>query len=101
MCQYETDLYWWNSIIYSFCRYLKSLVTTFNESTSSIIEKLRPLADGKSVVPLTKYIQLLTFDVISKVRIYYFSLIEKVFKLWNIDRLHLEQISLKNGQKIL
>jgi len=44
-------------------------VATFHESTSSVIEQLRPLADGQSVIPLRKYVQLLTFDVISKVHV--------------------------------
>ena len=47
-------------------------MSTFNETTTSIIDNLKPLADGKIIVPLKNYIHNLTLDVISKVSFSYF-----------------------------
>ena len=47
--------------------YLKSLVPTFCASVDLFLGKLRPLADGKTQVPLKTHIQEVTLDVISKV----------------------------------
>ena len=45
-------------------------MSTFNETTTSIIDNLKPLADGKTIVPLKKYIHNLTLDMISKVKLF-------------------------------
>ena len=50
--------------------YLKTLVSTFNATITSVIDELRPLADGKTVVPLKKYIHNITLEIISKVTYY-------------------------------
>ncbi len=50
-----------------FFSYLKTLLGTFNEMTNATIEELVPVADGKTVIPLKKYISKLATDIISKV----------------------------------
>ena len=47
--------------------YLKSLVPTFGECVDKFLDRLRPLADGKTQVPMMKHIHTTTLDVISKV----------------------------------
>jgi len=47
--------------------YLKSLVPSFNECADKLIERLRPLADGKTTVPMKEHLAEVTLDVISKV----------------------------------
>lgn len=47
--------------------YLKSLLPSFNECTDKLLDNLRPLADGKTVVPMKQYLADVTLDVISKV----------------------------------
>jgi len=49
------------------CSYLKSLVPSFNECADKLIERLRPLADGKTTVPMKDHLAEVTLDVISKV----------------------------------
>ena len=53
---------------FNFCfSHLKTLTTPFNESVDKFLDKLRPLADGKSAVPMKSHLAGLTLDVISKV----------------------------------
>ena len=52
---------------YSLCSYLKSLVPSFNECADKFLEGLRPLADGKTTVPMKAHLAEVTLDVISKV----------------------------------
>ena len=47
--------------------YLKSLVPVFNECVDQFLERLRPLADGKTQVSMKEQFDILTLDVISKV----------------------------------
>ena len=51
-----------------FHSYLKTLLVPFNEVTSKFIEKLRPLADGATKVPMKLRFGEFTLDVISKVK---------------------------------
>ena len=53
-----------HSSLYS---YLKSLVPSFNECADKFIQGLRPLADGKTTVPMKEHLAEVTLDVISKV----------------------------------
>ena len=53
-----------HSSLYS---YLKSLVPSFNECADKFLEGLRPLADGKTTVPMKEHLAEVTQDVISKV----------------------------------
>ena len=55
----------WQSSLYS---YLKGLVPSFNEGADKFIEGLRPLADGKTTVPMKEHLAEVTQDVISKVQ---------------------------------
>jgi len=43
------------------------LVPSFNECADKFIERLRPLADGKTTVPMKEHLAEVTLDVISKV----------------------------------
>ena len=48
------------------CSYLKSLVPSFNECADKFIERLRPLADGKTTVPMKDHLaEVYTIDWIS------------------------------------
>ncbi len=49
------------------CSYLKGLVPSFNSLVDDFLEKLKPLADGKTVVPLKDHIQSFVLEVVSKV----------------------------------
>ncbi len=51
-----------------FFRYLKNLEGSFNEIMTSVIEELKPMADGETLIPIKKYINNFTLTVISKVR---------------------------------
>jgi len=42
-------------------------VPSFSECADKIIERLRPLADGKTTVPMKEHLAEVTLDVISKV----------------------------------
>lgn len=53
-----------------YCRYLKTLVKDFNSLTDAFLDKLKPLADGRSVVPMADHVRDFTVDVISKVKNY-------------------------------
>ena len=59
---------WSHSSLYS---YLKSLVPSFNECADKFIERLRPLADGKTIVPMKEHLAQVTEDAISKVCLQY------------------------------
>ena len=52
------------------CTYssLKELLPNFNESVNTFLDGLRPLADGKTQVPMKEAFHDLTLSVISKVR---------------------------------
>jgi len=43
------------------------LVPSFNECADKFIEGLRPLADGKTIVPMKEHLAQVTADGISKV----------------------------------
>ncbi|XP_064405692.1 cholesterol 24-hydroxylase-like [Halichondria panicea] len=47
--------------------YLKSLLPSFNECTDKLLEGIRPLADGKTTVPMKQHLSEVTLNVISKV----------------------------------
>jgi len=47
--------------------YLKSLVPTFNEYVGKLVEKLRPLADGRTQVPMKKELSMLIVSAVGKV----------------------------------
>ncbi len=49
--------------------YLKSLLPSFNECTDKLLEGIRPLADGKTTVPMKHHLSEVTLNVISKVHI--------------------------------
>ncbi len=49
------------------CRYLKTLEGTFNEIVTSMLEELKPMADGETLIPIKKYINNFALNVISKV----------------------------------
>ena len=59
---------WSHSSLYS---YLKSLVPSFNECADKFIQGLRPLADGKTTVPMKEHLAQVTEDAISKVGLNY------------------------------
>jgi len=59
---------WSHSSLY---RYLKSLVPSFNECADKFIQGLRPLADGKTTVPMKEHLAQVTEDAISKVGLNY------------------------------
>lgn len=50
--------------LYSF---LKSLVPKFNSLVDDSLEKLKPLADGKTIVPLSNHIRDFVLNVVSEV----------------------------------
>ena len=50
-----------------YCSYLKSLTPMFGECVDKFLDKLRPLADGRTQVPMKKHIHNAALDVISKV----------------------------------
>ena len=66
--------------------YLKGLVPSFNECVDRFLERLRPLADGKTEVPMMEEFATLTLDVICKVCICTQSLAHPVHTryTWNI-----------------
>ena len=47
--------------------YLKTLLKPFNEITNEFLEKLKPLADGDTKVPMKVHLGEFSLDVISKV----------------------------------
>ena len=47
---------------------LKDFLPMFNEGVNTFLEKLRPLADGKTEVPMKEAFHEVALDVISKVR---------------------------------
>ena len=47
--------------------YLKGLIPSFNECVDQFLERLRPLADGKTEVPMMEEFGTLTLDILSKV----------------------------------
>ena len=47
--------------------YLKSLLPSFNECTDKLLDNIRPLADGRTTVPMKQHLAEVTLDVISKV----------------------------------
>ena len=49
------------------CSSLKDLIPKFNECVDTFVEKLRPLADGKTEVPMKEAFHEAALDVISKV----------------------------------
>ncbi len=53
--------------ILNICSYLKSLLPSFNECTNKLLEGIRPLADGKTIVPMKEHLSDVTLAVISKV----------------------------------
>ena len=48
---------------------LKELLPKFNECVDALLEKLRPLADGRTEVPMKEVFHEAALDVISKVRL--------------------------------
>ncbi|XP_022090979.1 cholesterol 24-hydroxylase-like [Acanthaster planci] len=48
-------------------KYLKTLISTFNQSANVLIEKLTNVADGKTVVPMLDEFNKFTLDVLAKV----------------------------------
>ena len=50
------------------CSSLKELLPKFNECFDALLEKLRPLADGRTEVPMKEVFHEAALDVISKVR---------------------------------
>ena len=57
-------------LIYAFISltsYLRGLVPSFNECVDMFLERLRPLADGKTEVPMKEEFASLTLNIISKV----------------------------------
>jgi len=57
-------------LLYLFCSfysYLKTLVKTFSEITNNTINEMKPLADGKTEVPLKKYMLQLAMNILNKV----------------------------------
>jgi len=63
MHQADRAIYW----LFLFLSYLKTLVEVFSETTTEMVNEIKPLADGKTVVPLKKYIRQLTMNIISRV----------------------------------
>ena len=47
--------------------HLKTLIPSFNECADRLVEKLTPLADGVTLVPMKKELSIVTLDVISNV----------------------------------
>ena len=54
---------------HALCSYLKSLTPMFGECVDMFLDKLKPLADGRTQVPMKKHIHNAALDVISKVLI--------------------------------
>ena len=52
---------------YTFCSYLKTLLDPFNEMVEKFLDNIKPLADGKTVVPMKRHFGEFTMNVISKV----------------------------------
>ena len=50
--------------------YLKGLIPIFNECVDQFLERLRPLADGKTQVPMKEEFAAVTMDIICKVPTY-------------------------------
>ena len=50
--------------------YLKTLMEPFNEVVDKFLDKLKPLADGATAVPMKTKFSELTLKVISKVATY-------------------------------
>ena len=46
---------------------MKSLIPMFGEFVDTFLNQLRPLADGKTKVPMIQHFSIATVDVISKV----------------------------------
>ena len=53
---------------YHVSSYLKGLVPDFNTLVDDFLEKLKPLADGQTVVPLKDHIRKFSLSVLSKVQ---------------------------------
>ena len=51
--------------------YLKGLIPSFNECVDQFLERLRPLADGETQVPMKEEFAILTLSIISKVNKYH------------------------------
>lgn len=51
----------------TFCSYLKTLLGPFNEIVNKYVNKLKPLADGTTIVPMKIHFGELALEVISKV----------------------------------
>ena len=51
------------------CSYLQTLLEPFNEKANEFINNLRPMADGKTRVPMKTQFGTYTLETISKVRI--------------------------------
>lgn len=51
-------------------RYLKGLITTFNECVDEFLAKLLPCADRKAQVPMRDEFAAVTLKVVSKVQVY-------------------------------
>lgn len=49
--------------------YLKTLLKPFNEIANEFLDKLKPLADGETKVPMKTHLGEFSLDVISKVDI--------------------------------
>lgn len=45
-------------------------MTTFNDCINKFVEELKPIADGNTIIPLKKYIRLLTMNIISMVKLH-------------------------------
>ncbi len=78
--------------------YLKSLLPSFNECTDKLLEGIRPLADGKTTVPMKQHLSEVTLNVISKVHIGLCVYMHIHFvALIPLHRWLLDRISLENG----
>ena len=53
--------------LYYIFSYLKSLVPSFNECVDVFLDKIRPMADGSTPVPIRQHLTECTLYVISKV----------------------------------
>ena len=61
--------------------YLKGLIPSFNKCVDQFLEKLKPLADGKTQVPMVEEFATLTLDIICKVCVIMCTNSEWVFSL--------------------
>ena len=59
------------------CSNMKSLIPMFGECVDTFLNQLRPLADGKTQVPMIQHFSIATVDVISKVIKLFFCLLLK------------------------